>query len=75
MTSNIEKANFNLSGKINEYHVGENYFGIKDVKEFVKILKDFIMCKVDLEDRDKEYHQIINKIDELAGDKLNGTKD
>ena len=37
------------------------------VQKFIKELKDYIMCKVDLEDNDKQYHQIINEIDKLAG--------
>jgi len=63
------KEEFNLSDKevIKE---GWYVFPKKDVKEFLKKLKDFIMYKVDLEDNDKQYHQIMNEIDRLAGEDL-----
>ena len=61
---------FNLSKKINDYRC--NYDGtpefdvleIEDVKEFIRLLKEEfpINCK--------EHHKFHNKIDALAGDKL-----
>ena len=63
---------FNLSEKIREmFRLSDDnlkYLKIKDVKEFIKKLKEFIMITVPLEDL--SIKEICEEIDKLAGEKL-----
>ena len=69
---NKMKEEFNLSEKMKYLGTGRNsddeIFKSKDVKEFIKKLKEFIMITVPLEDL--SIKEICEEIDKLAGEKL-----
>jgi len=73
---------FNLSEKGERFYkpTGDNlYFNIKDVKEFIFLLKERLLSAIDMPINTKEQVNTLNwiteKIDKLAGDKLTGQKE
>jgi hypothetical protein len=56
------KMEFNLSDKrhLNTYE--EEYYFEEDVKEFIRLLKEYA--------KSKGYYTMVNKIDMLSGDKI-----
>jgi len=78
-----KQTEFNLSEKIKILNDFSNHnepfacFELKDVKEFIRLLKEEIKLEQEEQNSFKEDKEDVNFeyiIDKLAGDKLNGSK-